>query len=405
MAFKTQQNAPLTDSQLELTAKIGSMKSLLALPFRPQNNIPKDQQISTFDYLLKILRSIGLAPEPVFRLFLEKVFGALEGFLDEKVIEAVGASLDKKGITLQSSRTNASVISQGVGSTLFSPAIKQAMAKELTVMIFGPKPKEGDSDKLVPNSRRNQLIEEAVCSSNMFRLSNNPSEKNQDIQFNRVKLKQQLEAGEVVFEISCQDVKIKLPEDPEVFFTGGGVNTQASSTVTPAQSMDLIVNHVSSEAGKINNENNSASVGKSFFEILIEKLLSYITTLVFPHVGPIFSFLGNHSETSDLGLTAANTLYSNCSIESAPTAEKTAFASSLINSLYLLLLKLLLLSAIKEFKKLVAGYFARTARERQRRKSDKLRMKFNLLKGVADDAGKAAKYAAALKSLSSILDS
>ena len=64
MAFKTQQNAPLTDSQKEVTAKIGSMKSLLSLPFRRNKNIPKNQQISTFDYLLKILRVFDILAIP-----------------------------------------------------------------------------------------------------------------------------------------------------------------------------------------------------------------------------------------------------------------------------------------------------------------------------------------------------
>jgi hypothetical protein len=60
----------LTDLQSELTAKIGSMKSILALPNIKKPNIPKGQQISTTDYLLKIFSSLGIDPQVVFNAFL-----------------------------------------------------------------------------------------------------------------------------------------------------------------------------------------------------------------------------------------------------------------------------------------------------------------------------------------------
>ena len=377
------------------------MQSLLALPFKTNKNIPKDQQISTFDYLLKILRAMGFPPEPLFRLFIEKVFSSTETFLEEKVLDAVGASLDAKNITLSSSRSNADTLRAAIPAT-FLQTVKQAMAKELTLMVFGPRDGKA-SEALVPNAaRRNQLIDQAICSSNIFRLSNNPSERNEDVEFNRVALAQQLEAGEVQFEINCQTVKIKMPDDPEIFFGEGGPNTLNSRPVTPAQSIDLVVSHVQSEAGKINNANNAESVGKSFFEILIGKLLSYITTLIIPHIGPVFSWLATQPAAS--GVNLSNTVYDNCSLEQNNGNEQVAFSKSLLNALYIELLKIILLFAIKQFKKMVANYFALSARERQKRKADKIKLKFSLLSGVADNASKASKYAAALKSLSSLLD-
>ena len=69
MALKIPVSSPLTEAQAELTSKIGSMKSLLSLPIDVNLNIPKSQQISTFDYLIKVMRAMGLDPELIFNLF------------------------------------------------------------------------------------------------------------------------------------------------------------------------------------------------------------------------------------------------------------------------------------------------------------------------------------------------
>ncbi len=400
MAFKTQNSAVLTDSQSQLTAKIGSMKSLLSLPSLKQKNIPKNQQISTYDYLLKILSSIGITPTIVMQLFVGKVFSLADTFLEDKVIEAMGASLDAKGIKLSSNQTNADVIRSAVPAN-FLVTFKLKIAQELTYMIFGPR-NGNASQKLVPDpNRRNFLLDQAVCGHNMFTLSNEPTIRNEDISFNRVKLAQQLETGEIVFEINCQDVKIKLPDDPSIFFGSGGANTIASSPVTPSQSTELLISYVENRAQQINNQQNSKQVGKSFREIFIQKLLSYITTLVIPYLGAIFAFLKTREETKDL--TPENTLYGTCAIESSPDSpEKKAFSESLINSLYKELVKGLLIYAIKNFKKLISSYFAKSALEKLRRKTDKIKLKFKIFKGAEDIQG-AAKQAKALSSLKGIL--
>lgn len=407
MAFQPTVNATLTASQNELTSKIGSMKNLLSLGFRIPKNVPKDQQISTFDYLVKILRLLGIDPQIVFLQFIDLIFDEAGNFLENQVITAVGASLDAKGIKLSNERSNADVIAGAVPATFLQTA-KEAMAKQLVMMIFGPK--DGSSSvSLVPDPEiRNRAFADAVCGSNMFTLSNNPTVRNEDLEYNRVRLKEQLEKGEVQFEINCQSVKIKLPKDPSVFFGSGGPNTQTSRPITPAQSVNQVINYVANQTQNINNEENAKSAGKSFSEILIGKLMSYISTMVFPYVGPIFDFLATQPETSQL--TPENVLYNNCAIESNPrNNEQKAFSSSLMNNIYIALLRLLLLLVIREFKKLVSNYFATTAREKARRKGEKLRAKFSLMTGglanAADAARKASRYAQAARSLQSILGS
>jgi hypothetical protein len=424
MSLKIPISSPLTEAQAELTSKIGSMKSLLSLPIDINLNIPKSQQISTFDYLLKVMRALGIEPELMFNLFLDKVFDVGGSFLEEKVINAVADSIGQKGRQLPNvnnptatqEEKDAYKISNrayltGLVPATFLQAVKQQMAKNLTLMIFGPKD-GGPASVLNPSaSERERLFEDAICGTNLFSLSSDPIVLQQDVEFNRIALRKQLEKGEVIFEISCQDVKIKLPEDPSYIFEGGGQFTSSSAVPpTPSQSLSILVQHVKNQGQRINNEENSNSIGKSFFEILITKLLNYISSLVFPFLGPIFSLISN--DPAGAGLDATNVAYSNCDImNSADNAaqnpeEKQEFFKSLANALLKELLRVLLVFTIKEFKRLVANYFARTAIEKQKRKAEKIKQKFaifNKAGQAAEALSKAKKYAAAAATLASII--
>lgn len=424
MALKVPITSPLTESQSELTSKIGSMKSLLSLPIGVNFNIPKSDQISTFDYLIKVLRTLGVDPEIVFNIFLDKVFSETETFLEDRVIDAIADSIGQKGIALPNTNNPTAsepqregyknenrIYLSGLIPNTFLQTAKQSMSKSLVLMIFGPQ--DGPAaEKLNPNpSERSRLIKEAVCGMNLFSIVSEPVSRKEDIEFNRVKLMTQLKKGEVVFEVNCQDVKIKLPDDPGFMFGEGGQFT-SSSTVppTPAQSLGLLVQHVKNQGQSINNEENSNSIGHSFFEILITKLFNYISSLLLPHLGPIFTLIQNDPAAS--GLNPSNVAYSNCDImnsaedSSKDPKGKQEFLRSLANALLKELLRILLVFAIKEFKRLVANYFTRTAIEKQKRKAEKIRQKFeifNKLGAAAETASKVEKYTAAASTLSSIL--
>jgi hypothetical protein len=416
MALDLPINAPLTDTQAELTAKIGSMKSLLSIPSIRKVNIPKANQISTFDYLLKILSVMGLTPEIVFNAFLTKVFDVTDTFLEEKVIDAIADSIGQKGVRLSPwiDSPNASESTKkaykksnreylkGVVPTSFLQVYKQKIAKDLVVMIFGPR----KTNSLSLNTNQQQVdffINNAVCSEGLFSLSNPPVTRNQDIEFNRIKLKKELEAGEVIYEISCQDVKIKLPEDPGFLFTGGGQYTQPSSVQSPAASLIQLNQYVGNQVQNINNEENANKGGKRFSQILIEKLLSFMSVLVQPYLPSVFNTI-NNLQAEGQKVPMESVIFSNCDIANDPTnTTKKEFARSLFNSLLKDLLKLLLLLAIKKFKKLVVNYFARTALEKQKRKLDKAKLKFKVFGQISDTASKVEKYRTALSTLNSVL--
>ncbi len=411
---------PLTKTQAELTSKIGSMKNLLSLPFQLDFNIPKGQQVSTFDYLLKIFAVLGISPQFIFNAFLSKIFSLTENFLEEKVIFAIADAIGQKGTDLSANSTNINATSTqkdqfkqnnrtyliGLVPNNFLQTAKQQIAKDLTIMIFGPR--TGPSLILNPDPVQvGRLITQAVCGEKLYSVSNDYFEREEDLEYNRVGLRKQLEEGQVTFEISCQTVKIKLPENPAFFFEGGGQFTQAGNVPpTPDQSLITLTQYVSNQVQNINNESNANSAGKSFLQILIEKLIGYIPTLVSSFLGPIFSVV--NSVPVGATLNQNNVSYSACDILDDPgNVEKKEFSYSLCNALLKELLMLLLLFIIKEFTKLVTNYFKRTALEKAERRAEKLKLKFsiffNALGEAAATASKAQKYAAALGSLNSIL--
>jgi len=426
MAFDLPISSPLTQTQAELTSKIGSMKSLLSLPIDLNLNIPKSKQISTYDYLIKVMRTLGLDPDLVFNIFLNKVFDVSGDFLEEKVIFAVADAIGEKGRQLPTiintsattqqkeeyKKANRAYLKNLVPST-FLQAFKQQIAKNLSLMIFGPR-NGNAANVLNPDPlERNRLIEDAICGESLFSLSNDPITLPQDIEYSRTALRRQLEIGQVIIEVNCQDVKISLPEDPGYIFEGGGLFSLAGATPpNPSQSLNILVQHVKNQGQRINNEQNSNSIGKSFFEILIFKLLNYISSLVFPFLGPIFSLIS--SDPAAAGLGPENIAYSNCAIMNSSNdpsqnpKEKQEFFRSLANALLKELLRLLLVIVIKEFKKLVANYFASTEADKQRRRAEKTKKKFEIFnKGgqAAENLNKAKRYAVAASSLDSILNS
>lgn len=418
MAIDLPINTPLTDVQGELTAKIGSMKSLLALPSVRKRNIPKENQISSYDYLNKVLESMGLSPEIVLNAFLTKVFDEA-GSLEVKVLNAIGDSIGEQGIQLSPylnnptastidkkiyKLSNRTFINNLMPNAVFLQTVKQKIAKDLLVMIFGPQ--QVTATSLNTNQVEvDSLISNAICAEGMFALSNEPILRNQDIEFNKVKLRQQLEKGEVVYEISCQNVKIKLPEDPGFIFNGGGSFTTSNSTISPAQGLIFSVQYVNNQVQRINNESNANKGGKKFLQILVEKLLNFMPVLIQPYLPSVFSVINAQlSSNNSPNISQSNFIFDNCSIANDPESNsKKEFTKSLFNALLKDLIKLLLLFVIKKFKQMVTNYFSRTAAEKQKRKLEKSKLKFKVFSNISDNADKIQKYQAALVTLNSIL--
>jgi hypothetical protein len=423
----------LTDLQSELTAKIGSMKSILALPNIKKPNIPKDQQISTMDYLLKVFSSLGIDPQVIFNAFLSSVLDEFTPKLEEFVLKAIGDAFGQKGIQISPYINNPLANSAQIQifkdenykflknliPDTFLQTAKQKIVRDLMIMIFGPK--DGPAaEALNPNAaEREYLISNAVCGLGMFAISNDPELKNSDIEYTRIKKRQELEKGQVVYEISCQDVKITLPENPNILFQGGGVNSVGQNLpLTPYQSIVQVNQYVVNQSQKINNEKNSNKVGKSFAQILVESLIGAMSTLVQPYLPSVFSTIEaavavqNNLPAGSVSFPTIDFVSSMCDINNLTNSndtesqkkQKKEFVRSLLNSLLKDLIKLLLVFAIKRFKKFVKQYFANRAVERQKRKAEKARLKYEqILSKVKDTQDKVEKYQAAISILTNFL--
>ena len=423
MAISLPVNAPLTDSQAEVTAKIGSMKSLLELPVILEKNIPKDNQISAYDYLLKILNTMGLTPDTVFNSFLTLVFNQTGTFLETAVIKALAKSIGQNGIQISPYINNSTPTAQQIKSyqasnlttlnniisaalpATFLQSAKQTIAQDLVVMMFGQPNTTPNSLNTNPVAVQN-LIANAVCGEGMFSLSNPPIVRNEDIEYNKIALLQELQQGQVTYNISCQGVQIQLPANPTFIFSGGGPFTSSASVVSPAQALTNMVQYVNNQVQNINNETNSNQGGKTFHQTLIEKLLSYISTLVQPYLPALYTIINSSLPSTAPTFGASDFgIYSNCDISNDPSnINKKTFAGSIFNSLLKELIKLLLLLAIKYFKRLVVNYFARTALEKQRRKLQKAVLQFETFFGAAEkELSELQQYTAALTTLNGIL--
>jgi hypothetical protein len=418
----------LTDTQSELTAKIGSMKSILTLPEFKKPNIPKAQQVSATDYLLKIFNALGIDPAVVFNSFLTQVFDETGEFLEEKVLFAIADSMGEKGVLLspyennpiatdvekKSYKAQNKTYLKNLIPTTFLQNYKQKIAKDLAIMIFGPK--DGPvAEALNPNAQeRELLIGDAVCGIGMFGIFSESEPKDSDIEYNRIKKAQELTNGQIIYEISCQEVKITLPEDPTVFFVSGSPNSiQGIVPPTPYQSLVFINQYVNNQFQAINNESNANKGGKSFLQIMVELLINYISTLIQPYLPAVFTVISDavSIETGqNISFSPSEYSYTSCQINNSANdsesekKEKKEFMRSLLNALLKDLIKLLLIHGIKYFKKFVKNYFSKKASERQRRKAEKARLKYEQITGkVSDIQDKIQKYQAALNTLTNIL--
>ena len=435
MALNTPINVPLTDSQAELTAKIGSMKNLLSLPIIKAKYIPKNKQISTHDYLLRILESLGINPSFLFMVFINNFFSEKGDWLVDKIFMAIAKTLAQGGtsfgsrvktekvdlteeLILQYTGSNYSTINNSSAGSGFRNAIANGgamlMAKKFTMMLFGTG-SNSPTFNGINQAQRDKLAQESICSSMIFSVSNDTYEKKSDLEYNRVKRLKEIEKGAVTFKISCQGVDVTLPEDPVFIFEGGGVNTIGGATPpTAPKSMELLITHVENEVQRANSERNVNAVGKSFRQTFVERLISSAQSLLFEiPISPgssqyaletLFAFIATTPAGDAQGITLENTIYSSCAIGNDPNSiDKKRFFSNYVNSLLKALLLILLLAIIREFKRLVKNYFARTALEKVRRRIQKIKMKFQIFGKIIGAVEKAAKFAAAVAGLSGIL--
>lgn len=251
--------------------------------------------------------------------------------------------------------------------------VKAEIVKQIIAMMFGPKEKMSNDPV-----QQSYLLNAAVCSSDMFSMSNPTSESDGDFEFNKVELKKRLEKGEMIFTISCQDVKIKLSEsilNQADYVIANNLNPNKPK-INPAIMFEQLNNVVTAEAQRINSPENSNAVRKSFIQIVVEKVLNLLTVAIEPYTKVIFGAAA--ASTGNPNVTSATFIPSPCDIrtmcdggESEEFKRKTAFAKTMMNAMLAYLLAVMLQRLIKEIKKIIKNFILKKSQEAIKRKMAK----------------------------------
>lgn len=249
---------------------------------------------------------------------------------------------------------------------------KRALVAQIIKMIFGPKEIMSEDPQT-----QEKLLNSASCGEKMFTVSNNPSVTEKELEFNRVELKRQLESGKIELTVSCQKVEIQLPQNFEEEFdllpsvdTGVPENQRPN----PAESFVLLGDYVQSEMQRQRNEEDAAAIRRSFFEVLMDKIMQYISVAfsVSPEINQVFGILNAElTKTGQESISPQELLSSPCQITDACKSgnkqdfeEKSSFARSIINSLYSLVLSMLIRRLVAEAKLKIARLIKEKAKEK-----------------------------------------
>jgi hypothetical protein len=262
-----------------------------------------------FDYLMKVLRAMGIDPQILLTAFLNELFTT------DKLVELIlrgTAQLctsrkeklgdapfnmptgdlnkeDKKTLTtINYNYLNSNAFIK-TPLTMVIDVLKTRIIQELMILIFG-KPKKPEAaygpDGLANDENRlNDLLDESVCGGNqIFSISSPASVNYGDLEYNRLQKLEQVKNGNLSFQITCQGVQISLPDDPTYLFRTVPPGFQGSEPVPPQEAIENVIKLVSNQIQKGSaggsDQSNAATGAKSFTQKLLETLISSITCLL-----------------------------------------------------------------------------------------------------------------------------
>lgn len=433
MAFKNPVVSPLTQNQEKLLGQLGSLKNILTLPSKPNLNIPEDKQVSSFDYLLRIAEAtVGAAfVDIILKKFIDEIFNTQSDKLERMILKGIGKSLDAQGhhISPNPQVSNESWLATNAAGPLHVSfqIVKALLVKQIIAMIFGPATKMshntqgyptnlGYNDNITPTlPTQDETLNNVLAADSMFSISNATSNQYGDQEYNLIQLKERLIKGEVIFTISCQDIKITLPPDFDnqldnmistVVTLAGESNSGSGQVPNPAAAFNYVGVHVANETQRINTPENSNAVRKSFLQILVDKIINLLVISLSPYLASLINQINTTNPT--LNLTIIGLLSSPEELKKLSTSDensfntKSIFISSLTNALYALLISMLLKGLIKEIKKLIKNALAKRAAIKLQSKFKRFAAIQNAIKSGVDTASKAQQSASALKEFDSI---
>ncbi len=311
MAYIVPLDQPLSETQAKLIAQVGSMKNLTDLSFFKKFKIKKEDEMSMFDYLIKVLRAMGIDPQLLLTALLNELFKT------EKLVELILSSTAQLSTAMKIKLDNSVMFDMPSGDlndnqkkeltninynwlnsgiikvtlTTVVEALKTRIIQELMILIFG-KPKKpeaafGTNGLVNDENRLNELLDEAICGGDEIFSVSSPANINfGDLSYNRLQKMEQVKNGNLTFQVTCQGVKINLPDDPMYLFKTVPPGFQGSETVTPQEAMANVFSYVGNQIQKqttgANSQSNASSGAKSFTQKFLETLISSITCLLSP---------------------------------------------------------------------------------------------------------------------------
>lgn len=441
MAFQVPVQQPLTGVQNEALAKLSSMNNLLSLPFKNFFDKPKSQQISLLDFLTKIADAVFGAGyiDTLILKFVNDLFDRKSLQLEKAIIKALAEAFDAKPITIKAGQTNKQWLETNVQPELHigMEVLKALLIKKIMILIYGPKqrmtkmsmppgtynnfylPDDGNFNDLDPN----QQLDNASLSDTMFTTVNVESNSFGDAEMNIVKLKKQLEKGQVTFTVSCQDVKINLPEailqssqdlieDNIRTFTGKNIPGGQKTYQNPTKVLVELTGHVENETQRINNEENATAVRKSWLRILLDKIINLLPIALYPILNRILAKV-NTSIQNDTGvnpnLTVENTLGLAIALKNDYSDENlfnknSTFYRIMMNGIYALALSFILKKMIPKITKLITKALAKKRANDLQRKFKRQIARAKLIAQKAEEVSKKAQAVRALAQLKPAID-
>lgn len=436
MPFQLPAESQLTQSQSAVLGKLKTFSNYaIAIP-KTDLFIPKSRQISLFDYIKKIFNAIGGRTmfESLLKRFLKMLFDPASKFLETKILDGIAHSLDAQNIHIKQGTNNKDWLYQNIlpGMDL----AKDQLFALILSMIFGPPSamlkamKKSDKSGNTSKYSETSMLKMSSCGQMLYSMSNLPEEGVGDLEYRKIKLEKQLSEGGIVFDISCQEVVIKMPDRvlESITTTDEIIPETGKKGFNPETAINKLDVWVQSEVSRQNVPENKTDASKSFWEGFVQKVLNLITTAVTPQLDPIFLLInqqGNPVKIIVDKITGASsvtpvvvkidevsvdpcTIYSDGLAKMSGKPEnnnKSAFMTFLLNAVLGLLLSVLLSELIKLVKKLLKNVLIKKATDLAKRLINKRKSQIETITGgAAAAAKKAAKLAKSLEKLKPILE-
>jgi hypothetical protein len=341
MAFNVPTQSPLTGAQSDALSKIQQMNNLLVTPFKKFFDKPKSQQISLLDFITNITDAVfGVGYiDSLIMNFFNDLFDKNSEKLESSIIKAIAKALDSKTkadgtpISIKNGMSNEEWLTANVKPELHVAMriLKAILVKKAIQLMFGPKDKikpltlppnnYGNNSYLTQNYTDltpDQYLDNAALQDVMFTTVNVASNTYGDIEYNIVQLKEQLAKGIVTFTVSCQDVKINLPESVlesadaiidnniKAYLQGTTVGGGQATYQNPAGVLVELNGHVQNETQRINSEENAAAVRKSWIRIMLDKMINLLPIVLYPILQKILDKINIELQKQAAAISGSN---------------------------------------------------------------------------------------------------